>query len=145
METLKKIKSSKTSSHYKIKELEESCYKAMNDDFNTPILIAHLFEAVKVINSLHNKNEKISKNELDTLNSIFNVFVTEILGLVSSKNKSNDLITDDLMQIIIKIRNESKKNKDWKTSDFIRSELERIGVQMNDTKDGVKWEILYKE
>ncbi|NOQ25944.1 MAG: cysteine--tRNA ligase [Bacteroidales bacterium] len=141
-ETLQTLKA-KSESSVNIEELKANCYKAMNDDFNSPILIAHLFEAVRIINLINDGKESINNTDLDNLKSLFNTFVFDVLGLkTDDTNESNDSgLTGDLIDMILNLRLDAKKNKDFATSDKIRDELTSKGVVIKDTKDGFEWEI----
>lgn len=141
-ETLQTLKA-KSESSVNIEELKANCYKAMNDDFNSPILIAHLFEAVRIINLINDGKESINNTDLDNLKSLFNTFVFDVLGLkTDDTSESNDSgLTGDLIDMILNLRLDAKKNKDFATSDKIRDELTSKGVVIKDTKDGFEWEI----
>lgn len=141
-ETLQSLKA-KSESSVNIEELKANCYKAMNDDFNSPILIAHLFEAVRIINLINDGKESINDADLDNLKSLFNIFVFDVLGLKTDNNKeSNDSgLTGDLIDMILNLRLDAKKNKDFALSDKIRDELTSKGVIIKDTKDGFEWEL----
>jgi cysteinyl-tRNA synthetase len=111
----------------------------MNDDFNTAIVIAGLFEAVRIINSVNAGSETISASDLETLKKLFKDFISDILGLKEESSATHD-DTDGLMQFIIKLRGEAKSRKDFATSDEIRDELGKLGFSIKDTKDGATWE-----
>jgi cysteinyl-tRNA synthetase len=141
IETLNKLKPSAASS-VDIDKLKKKCYEALDDDLNSPIVLSHLFEGVRIINLIAEGNEKIDAAGLEAFKWLFNTFVFEILGLKDeSAGKGNEKITDDLMKIIINLRQDAKSNKDFGTSDKIRDELGKIGVTLKDRKDGVDWEI----
>ena len=127
-------------SDYDVKELKQNCYNAMNDDFNTPILIAHLFDGVKIINSCKAQKVNLTQNDINELKNIFDVFVTNILGLYSDENTSNDL-TDEVMKIVLQLRSKAKTEKDWSTADLIRDELNKINIEVKDSTDGSSWTI----
>ena len=132
---------SREKSTYDISKLESDCYNAMNDDFNTPILIANLFEGVRVINLLKNNKEHISETDLNKLKSVFNNFIIDILGLKDdTKNNNNDL-TKELMALVLKLRNTAKKNKDYTASDLIRDELENLNIKIKDEREGTSWKL----
>ena len=137
-ETLQKLKPSAASSS-DIGKLVSDCYEAMNDDFNTAIVIADLFEAVRIINSVNAGSETISAADLETLKKLYHDFVFNILGLKADDGVSSD-DTDGLMQFIIRLRAEAKARKDYSTSDEIRDELNKLGFAIKDTKDGATWE-----
>lgn len=125
-----------------ISELSNNCYTAMNDDFNTPTLVAHLFEGVRIINSAVDKTETLTADDIDKLRTLMNVFVFEVLGLVDEADAGagSDVI-DGLMDLILDIRKSSRENKDWTTSDLIRDQLQKVGIQVKDTKDGAEWRL----
>jgi cysteinyl-tRNA synthetase len=136
---LPNLKPSGSESH-NIESLKQKCYEALNDDLNTPILIAHLFEGVRVINSVSEGHKTISAEELETLKDIFETFVG-ILGLKDEQESGGNKITGNLIDMLLNIRMESKAKKDFATSDRIRDELAKLGVLVKDKKDGFDWEI----
>ena len=135
--TLPKLKTSGTSTS-NIKVLQQSCYDAMNDDFNTAITIANLFEAVRIINSVNAGTETISSADLEILKSIYRIFVFDILGLKEETAVGHDDI-DSLMKFILQLRADAKAKKDFATSDKIRDELNVLGFEIKDGKDGTSW------
>jgi cysteinyl-tRNA synthetase len=138
--TLKNLKPSKESS-IDIVSLKARCYEAMNDDLNTPLLLSHLFEAVKLINSAADGSSGMTADEIKETGDLFNTFVFDILGLTDeSENKSDEKLTSELMKIIMDLRLEARNKKEWAVSDHIRAELKKAGIMLNDTKDGVTWE-----
>lgn len=134
---LQDLKTSETST-LDIQAWIQKCYDAMNDDFNTPILIANLFEGVKYINQIKEGSETISLKDLENFKNTINAFVYDILGLKNDKtNTANG--TDKLsgaVQLLIKLRQEARINKDFALSDQIRDELAEAGIQLNDGKEG---------
>ena len=137
IETLK----AQDTSDFNFDEIREKCYQAMNDDFNTPILIAHLFEGVKIINSCHAGKLKLDQKNIDSAKQIFDLFVSDILGIkVAQESKSND-ISDDVMQIVLELRAKAKQEKDWPTADLIRDELKKLNIEVKDSSEGSCWEI----
>jgi cysteinyl-tRNA synthetase len=123
--------------------LKEKCFAALNDDLNSPIAIAHLFDGVRMINSLKTGNEKISATDLDELKSFFKTMVFDILGLKDEEaaGSGNDEIFNGAIELLLNIRLEAKRNKDWGTADKIRDELTALGVEVKDTKDGFEWKL----
>ena len=118
-------------------EWKENCYKAMNDDFNTPVLIANLFEAVKTINLISLGKESLTLEELSEFKTTIKSFVYDVLGLESELGKnSNSEKLDGVVALLIQLRNEARENKNWKLSDQIRDELVALGIQLKDGKDG---------
>ena len=125
---------------FDIKTWETSCYNAMNDDFNTPILIAELFSAVKFVNQVKDGKATINKEDLNSLKTIMNTFVFDVLGLenVANSNESSDRLSDTV-EVLIKLRAEARANKDFVLSDKIRDELLAVGIQLKDGKDGTSF------
>ena len=141
IETLKKLKPADRST-VDISGLRKKCYEALNDDMNSPVLLSQLFEGVKYINSVNDGTEKLNGDDLDLLKKLFNTFVFDILGLMDeTEDKSNEKLTDELIKIIISLRQDAKAQKDFGTSDKIRKDLKNAGVILKDKKDGVEWEI----
>jgi cysteinyl-tRNA synthetase len=136
-ETLGKLVPSETSTSV-IQPIEKNCYDAMNDDFNSPILIANLFECVRIINSVNDGKEKINAADLELLRGLFQTFVFEILGLKEERQEQDSLV-DGLMSTILSIRQRAKENKDFPTSDKIREALQELKITVKDTKDGPTW------
>ena len=141
LSTLEKIQPSKTST-VDITTIEDNFYSAMDDDFSSPTLIAHLFDAVRVINSCNDKSESINNDDLQRLKELMHSFVFEILGLIDeTKNITGSDVIEGLMGLILDIRKSARENKDWNTSDKIRDQLKSSGVEIKDTKTGVEWRI----
>jgi len=143
VELLPGLKASANSS-VNVSQLEENCYAAINDDLNTPIAIAHLFDGVRMINSINDNSTTISAGDLSRLSSLYNKFVFEILGLkkdAADGGKSDELL-NKVVGLVLELRQEAKNNKDWATSDRIRKELAQIGIQVKDRKDGFDWETI---
>lgn len=140
IDTLNRLKPSATST-VDVDKLRKNCYEALDDDLNSPILLSHLFEGVRQINSVADGSEKIDAPALDSMKELYNTFVFEILGLKDEKTGTGDeKLTDDLMKIIIGLRQDAKNNKEWAKSDKIRDELNQIGITIKDKKDGAEWE-----
>ncbi len=131
-----------TTSSFDVATWKQNCYDAMNDDFNTPILIANLFEAVKYTNQIKDEKATITAADLAILKQAFHQFVFEILGLTTpdAANNNNDKL-NDVIELLIKLRTEARNNKDFATSDKIRDELESLGIQINDEKDGTTFSV----
>ncbi len=140
VDSLKKIKVSSTST-VDIVALKKKCYEAFDDDLNSPVALSFLFEGVRIVNSLIDGSEKTDAEGLQLLKELFNVFITEILGLTDeSAGMSDEKLTSGLMKIIIDLRRDAKDKKDWAASDKIRSDLKNVGITLKDTKDGADWE-----
>ncbi len=141
IETLNKIKASENST-FNVSDLRKRCYEALDDDLNSPVLLSHLFDGVKNINSINDGTEKINSPDLESLKQLFKTFVSDILGLKDeTEGMDEEKLTGDLMKIIIGLRQDAKNNKDFGTSDKIRGELKNAGVILKDRKDGADWEI----
>lgn len=124
---------------YNADELKQRCHEAMLDDFNSPIAIAHLFDALRFINQVKDGKEQIDTATLDKLKEIFHTFLFDILGLRTSESGNPELL-DAVMQALIRLRNEARKNKDFATSDKIRDELAALNISLKDSKEGTEWE-----
>ncbi len=140
METLGQISASENST-YDVNALQKKCYTAMNDDFNTPILIAHLFDGVRIINSVKDGKESLNAADLEQLKTIFNTFVTDILGFISHKESNTNDLTNEVMELVLQLRGNAKKSKDFDTADLIRDELDKVGIQIKDEREGSSWEV----
>ncbi len=141
IKTLENLKAS-ASSTSNIKELEKACYDAMNDDFNAPILVASLFEGVRIINSVNDSKETITADDLLLLKKTMHSFVFGILGLKSeTSNSSSDKALQGAMEVILNIRKDIKEKKDFVASDKLRDDLNKHNIIIKDTKDGPVWEI----
>ena len=120
-----------------IEPLMARCYAAMNDDFNSPVLIAELFEASRIINSVHDGKMKIDEANLQLLKTLMQTFVIDVLGLKDEQAANDDL--PNVLNMVVELRSEAKTNKDYAMSDKIRDGLARIGFQLKDSKDGTHW------
>jgi len=140
IENLNKIKPC-ASSTVDIDILKKRCYEALDDDLNSPITLSHLFDGVRIVNSLIDGTAKIDESGLKALHELFDTFVFDILGLKDeSAGAGDEKLTDDLMKIIIDLRQDAKDKKEWAASDKIRNELKNAGIVLKDMKDGVEWE-----
>ena len=143
---LMKLKAGETTT-VDVKGLREKCYEAMNDDLNSPIVISHLFDAARAINSVKDGKGSISAEDLKELQEVFHLFVFDILGMqdtataaASGQDNSREAFSK-AVDLLLSIRQQAKANKDWATSDKIRNELTAIGFTIKDTKDGAEWKI----
>jgi len=141
IETLMKLVPSETSSGFSISKLMDNCYSAMNDDFNSPMVIASLFEGVRIINSVWDKKETISLPDLELLKNLFRVFVFDILGLKEESSGDKNEVVNGLMELILAIRKDVREKKDFSTSDRIRDGLQDLKITVKDTKDGTEWSV----
>ena len=141
IKTLKGITAGPESS-FNVSAWRKECYKAMNDDFNSPILIAHLFDAVKFINQIKDDTSSITAADLTLLSQTIDTFVFDILGLVDENQTGNN--TDKLdgtVDLLIKMRAEAKANRDFSTADQIRDNLKALGIQLKDSREGTTYSI----
>ncbi|WP_432713448.1 cysteine--tRNA ligase [Pedobacter sp.] len=124
-------------SDFEIEPLRLRCVQAMNDDFNSPVVIAELFEASRIINSVYDGKAKISVEELAKLKQLMQDFVFEVFGLMNEDSNNGEL--NSVLNLVIDIRKTAKENKDYATSDRIRVGLQEMGIQLKDSKEGTNW------
>lgn len=144
IKAIKLLEAIKTSDHSTVdcSTIISSCSEAMNDDFNTPIVIANLFEGVRIINSITDGKEMICHADLDALKKLFNDFVFNILGLsIQQTEQDNSEVLSGVVDLLLNLRMEAKARKDWATSDKIRDDLTQLGFIIKDKKDGFDWEL----
>ncbi|MBI2259856.1 MAG: cysteine--tRNA ligase [Flavobacteriia bacterium] len=122
-----------------VKSLVDKFFSAMNDDFNTPILIAHLFDAVKIINSVKDGKEFLTQNDLLFLKENVECFVYNVLGLKTNQDEQNNNKLNEVMDLIIDLRKKARDSKDWPLSDFIRDRLVQVGITIKDNKESTSW------
>ena len=130
-----------SSSDIEVNTLKENILEALNDDFNTPIAIAQLFEAANWINKVNDGNASITAADLETLKSLINTIVFDVLGLMDEKKDMGTNLVDPLLQILIAMRNDAKAEKDYKKSDDIRNNLLAAGFELKDGKEGTTYNI----
>ena len=144
MQTLKQLTSSEATSGFDFNAWKTKCYAAMNDDFNSPILIAQLFDAVRFINAVKNETATISADDQDKLSLKMHEFVEDIMGIMLDGSENQSAVNTALkgtVSILIDIRKTARDNKDFATSDRIRDELLALGVQLKDGKDGTEFSL----
>ncbi|MEM9647046.1 MAG: cysteine--tRNA ligase [Bacteroidota bacterium] len=141
LENLEKLKTAEAS-NFDVKAWKQKCYDAMNDDFNSPILISHLFDAVKRINLIKEGKETLTEVDKVLLQQTMDNFVFDILGLENQKSVAEDTnALGGVVELLIKLRNEARANKDFATSDKIRDELNALGIQLKDGREGTTFSI----
>lgn len=123
---------------FNLEEWKTKSYDALTDDFNSPILIAHLFEAVKFIFALNDGKETISTNDLEDLKSTLNAFIFDVLGLQAIEENNNEKL-DQTLQVLIELRNQARKSKNFDLSDQIRDKLLAEGIELKDGRDGTTY------
>ena len=127
-----------------VKELRQKCYDAMNDDLNTPIVISHLFDACRIINTVLDKKATLTAEDLDELKSTLHLFLFDILGLKEEKGDGDGRREEafgKVVDMLLEQRMKAKAAKDWATSDLIRDQLTALGFEIKDTKDGFSWKL----
>jgi len=139
--TLKKINPSEKSD-INVKEIRGRIFSALEDDFNMPVLLANFFELLKDINKLYNSQLKIDEENLEELKDLYSTIVFDILGLNIPNDffKTDEDLTTDLINLLLEVRLELKKNKLYDIADKIRDKLTEKGIVVRDTKDGFEWE-----
>jgi cysteinyl-tRNA synthetase len=134
--------SASASSSVNVSGLRTKCEEAMSDDLNTPMVISALFDALRSVNLVHDGKETISQTDLSELQSVFKLYLADLLGLQSeSASATGTEAYQKAIDLLLNIRLEAKKNKDWATSDKIRNELTAMGFEIKDTKDGFEWKL----
>jgi cysteinyl-tRNA synthetase len=128
----------KAESDFNLNSWKEKCYDALNDDFNSPILISHLFEAVSFIFKLKDGKETISAEDLEELKTLMNAFVFDVLGLQNIEENNNAKL-DQTLQVLIELRNQARKAKNFELSDQIRDKLLAEGIELKDGRDGTSY------
>jgi len=128
-----------STSSFDVKKWKKQCEDALLDDFNSPILIAHLFEIVKFVNSIKESKATISQSDLEELKQTLNAFVFDVLGLQNNQTSSNNGKLENVISILISMRNQARADKNFALSDQIRDELSAVGIQLKDSKDGTSF------
>lgn len=125
-------------SGFSLEDWKTKCYDALTDDFNSPVLIAHLFEAVKFIFALKDEKETISAKDLEDLKATLNAFVFDVLGLQNIEENNNEKL-DQTLQVLIELRNQARKSKNFDLSDQIRDKLLAEGIELKDGREGTTY------
>jgi cysteinyl-tRNA synthetase len=124
-------------SEFDIASIKENCIAAMNDDFNSPVVIAELFEAARIINTVYDGKGRINAADLELLKSIMKDFLFDVFGLKDEDASNEEL--NSVLDLVIDIRQAAKENKDYATSDKIRIGLQSMGILLKDSKEGTTW------
>ncbi len=133
-----------SSSTVDVDQLRNDCYEALNDDLNSPILIAHLFDGAKMINSINDGNLTITERDLEKLQILYAGLVNGVLGLKQSSDgpdNAKGVLFGEMVELLLSLRQEAKMKKDWTTSDQIRDRLTSLGFEIKDTKEGADWKL----
>lgn len=143
VETLEKLPVSEAST-IDVAGLREKCFAALNDDLNSPVAIAHLFDGVRMINSANAGQEKITQNDRNELKQLFQTIAVDILGLApgtSPADEKSDEMLGKTIEFLLNLRVDAKSNRDWATADKIRDGLNALGIEIKDTKEGFEWSL----
>ncbi len=143
VETLEKLPVSEEST-IDVAGLREKCFAALNDDLNSPVAIAHLFDGVRMINSANAGQEKITQNDRNELKQLFQTIAVDILGLApgtSPADEKSDEMLGKTIEFLLNLRVDAKSNRDWATADKIRDGLNALGIEIKDTKEGFEWSL----
>ena len=143
MEGIDRISALKPSaeSTFDVGAWRERCFTAMNDDFNTPVLIAHLFEAVGEINKAYDGKAGFTADDIALLRQTFEGFVYQVMGIENIDRAGDQGLTDPLIGLFIEERNAARAARDWALSDRIRDRLAALGIALKDGKDGTTYSI----
>jgi cysteinyl-tRNA synthetase len=114
----------------------------MDDDFNTPVLLASVFDAVRMVNLMNDGKETLNETDLNSFKDLLSAFVFDVMGLKIENSEGSGESVQSLMSLILEIRKEAKSKKDFATSDLIRDRLLDAGIQVMDTKDGAAWKAI---
>ena len=139
---ISELKSSNENSDFDVDKWILDCYSKLNDDFNTPMLIAHLFDCVKYINNVNINSKKLNSTDKAKITKTFDEILFDILGF----NKENEKVEKsdsqkELIELLVKIRSQARSNKNFELSDQIRDELLKLGIQLNDDKNSSLYEL----
>lgn len=142
LEQLKKLQASAKTDALNVDEFVNNCYAALNDDFNTPILLSYVFEAVKAINIAASGKAGITAQDAEKLGQFLQTLLADILGVdLQQTEDSSAEVFNQVVDLLLNLRIEAKKNKDFATADKIRVELTNLGFTIKDTKDGFEWKL----
>ncbi len=133
-----------------ISGIKAACYEAMDDDLNTPMVIAQLFDLCKVINQVNDGNAKATQADIDEMKAIMDTFLVEILGIKPDGGLSSEAAEgdgnkmkpfEDAVELLLEMRAKAKASKDWATADALRDKMSEIGFNVKDTKEGFEWSL----
>ena len=132
-----------------ISGIKAACYEAMDDDLNTPMVIAHLFDLCKIINQINDGNAKATQADIDEIKDIMNTFLIDILGIKPDGGVTSEAAEGDnkmkpfeeAVELLLEMRAKAKASKDWATADALRDKMSEIGFNVKDTKDGFEWSL----
>ena len=128
------------SSTVEVDTIVSRCHDAMSDDLNTPVALAHLFEAVRIINLANDGKEKLSATDIEKLSGLFSLYIHDLFGLKAEEASESEVL-EGVVNLLLDLRQEAKARKEWALSDRIRDQLAELGIMVKDRKDGYDWEI----
>ena len=141
---LKLQPSANANANAEVANLRSLCQEAMDDDLNSPIVLQHLFDSARLINTVYDGKAEISAADLDELRKVWKDFAIDILGLRLEEQGAGDehvQAFNGAVDLLLNMRLDAKRNKDWTTSDKIRNSLTELGFKIKDTKDGFEWSL----
>ena len=141
LKTLANLAPTKPSLNFDISNWKQRCYDAMNDDFNTPVLISEIFKAVKYINQIKDGSDSIDSESLKTLQTTLNGFVFEVLALQETATSNSDEKLNEIIEILVALRKQARDQKNFSLSDQIRDQLAEIDIQLKDGKDNTTFSL----
>ena len=144
IQKIEQLEISESTSEFDLKSWQNKCYAAMNDDFNSPVFIAHLFDAVKFINAVDNGLQTVNSTDRDQLLKLMHGFFNDVLGLLTpemNEKRQESSQLEGSLQLLMELRDKARANKDFETSDLIRDGLQKIKIQINDTAAGTTFKI----
>jgi cysteinyl-tRNA synthetase len=137
---LSRLKPSEKST-VEVTKFETLCQEAMNDDFNTPITLSHLFDLARLLNQVNDGKQSLTAGDIEKAREIFELYLFDILGIRDETSQDNASLVDSLMETILRIRQQAKDRKDYTTADQIRDELTKLNIEIKDSREGSSWEI----
>lgn len=140
--------SSTPTTHDEVAKLYATCMETIEDDLNTPILLAHIFDSAKVINACADGKVTLTKGDIVELQRVWQTFVIDILGLQLTTQQSSDAdikAYEGAVDLLLQMRSDAKSRKDWATSDFIRDKLNQLGFQLQDNSEKTKWILVFQK
>jgi len=132
------------SSTIDVSDIRRKCYEAMDDDMNTPMVIANLFDALRLVNQVKDGHATATQADIDELKTVFDTFLVDILGVrTEMAGDSAEALKpfEGAVELLLDVRAKAKASKDWATSDLIRDRLAALGFTVKDTKDGAEWSL----
>ncbi|MDE6326829.1 MAG: cysteine--tRNA ligase, partial [Duncaniella sp.] len=130
-----------------VSTIARDCYEALDDDMNTPMVIARLFDALRLVNQVKDGHATATQADIDELRRVFDTFMVEVLGIrpdtIEGAGDNAEALKpfEDAVDLVLEIRAKAKASKDWATSDLIRDRMAAIGFTVKDTKDGAEWSL----